>query len=48
LIIAAAGFYNIQWLVPGIVILVVSLVYYSSLKKFYFSRYLSSPSLNSV
>ncbi len=48
LIIIAAGFHNIQWIVPGVLVLAISLTYYSNLKRFYFSRYFVSTPLKSL
>ncbi|MFN0048746.1 MAG: sterol desaturase family protein [Cytophagales bacterium] len=48
LIVAAAGFYDVRWIFPGVVILSICLIYYSSLQKLYFSRYLASSSLKSI
>jgi len=48
LIILAAGCYNVQWIAPGVIVLCVFLIYYSSLQRFYFSRYLAPSPINSI
>jgi len=48
LLVIAVGFYDVQFIFPGVLVLSVFLVYYSSLQRFYFSRYLSPSPLNSI
>lgn len=41
IIVLGVGLYHLPWAIPGVIILAIGLIYYSSLKRFYFSQYIS-------